>query len=226
MVLCNMDEKVGAIIKKLNPMRNEKNIAGMKRFGISSKNTLGVSVVELRKLAKTIGKNHNIAIGLWNSGIHEARILASFIEEVDKIDEKQMEKWVKDFDSWDICDQVCSNIFDKTPFAKNKVEEWTRRKEEFVKRAGFVLMAVTAVHDKKATNEVFKKWLPIIKRESKDERNYVRKAINWALRQIGKRNEYLGKKALSVAIELSSSDSKTAKWIGSDAKRELLSKLK
>jgi 3-methyladenine DNA glycosylase AlkD len=211
------------IIKKLKSLSNPKNVAGMVRFGISSKNTLGISIYVLRPLAKQIGKNHKLALELWDSGIHEARILAGYIDEPDKVTEKQMKKWVADFDSWDVCDQVCSSLFDRTPFVWQKLEEFTQRKEEFVKRTGFALMACLAVHDKNAQDKDFIKLLPIIKRESTDERNFVRKAVNWALRQIGKRNKSLNKQAIKMAREILKTDNKTARWIANDALRELTS---
>jgi len=212
------------IIKQLKTNANPENVKGMARFGINPENTLGVSVPAIRRMAKNIGRNHELALKLWDSGIHEARLLAGFIDEVDKVSEMQMEKWVKDFDSWDVCDQVCSNLFDKTVFSYKKAMEWTERDEEFVKRAGFVLMAALSVHDKKASDGKFLRLLPIIKRESKDERNFVKKAVNWALRQIGKRNSRLNKAAINMAKEIQKINSKAAKWIAADAIRELTSK--
>ncbi|HIH19749.1 TPA: DNA alkylation repair protein [Candidatus Micrarchaeota archaeon] len=213
------------IIQKLKSMRNPSNIAGMARFGISSKNTLGVPIPELRKMAKAMGKNHSLAQRLWSSGIHEGRILASMVDEPAKITEKQMDAWIKDFDSWDVCDEVCMNLFDKTPFAFKKAKEWTSRKREFEKRAGFALMAVLAVHDKTTADEKFiKEFFPLIKKQATDERNFVRKAVNWALRQIGKRNNKLRGKAIKIAGEIQKLNSKSAKWIASDALRELKSK--
>jgi 3-methyladenine DNA glycosylase AlkD len=209
------------IIKQLERLANKRNVEGMARFGINIKRALGISVVELRKIAKKIGKNHELATKLWDSEIHEARLLACFIGEPKKLIEKQMEDWVQDFNSWDICDQVCGNLFDKTEFAWKKTFEWVERKEEFVKRAGFALMATLAVHDKKAKDNLFEKFFPIIKKHSTDERNYVRKAVNWALRQIGKRNLYLNQRALKVAKIIQKIDSKTARWIANDAIREL-----
>ena len=209
------------IIKKLKSLSSPKNVEGMARFGINSKNTLGVSMPNVRKIAKEIGKDHKLAERLWNSKIHEARILASLVDEPEKISEKQMEKWVYDFDSWDVCDQICSNLFDKTEFAYKKVFEWSERKEEFVKRAGFVLMATMSVHDKKMRDSEFQKFFPLIKKYSTDERNFVKKAVNWALRQIGKRNINLNKKAINLAKEIQEIDSKTAKWIARDALCEL-----
>lgn len=211
------------ILKKLKSFSNPKNVAGMARFGINPKKTLGVSIPVLRKMAKKIGKDHQLALELWDSGIHEAKILAGFIDEPEKVTEKQMEKWVADFDSWDVCDQVCSSLFDKTPFVWKKLEELTKRKEEFIKRTGFTLMACLAVHDKKAKDKDFIKLLPIIKREATDERNFVRKAVNWALRQIGKRNKNLNREAIKLAQEILKIENKTAKWIASDTIRELTS---
>lgn len=213
----NFDE----IVKKLKSLVNKKNVEGMAKFGINPKNTLGVSVPKLRNLAKKIGKNHLLADQLWKSGIHEARLLAGFIDDYKLVSEKQMEKWALDFDSWDVCDQVCMNLFDKTQFAFDKAIEWSKRKEEFVKRAGFALMACLAVHNKKADNKMFLKFFPVIKKESVDERNFVRKAISWALRQAGKRNAVLNKEAVKTAKEIQKINSKSAKWIANDAIREL-----
>ena len=212
------------IIKKLKCLNNPENVAGMARFGINPNNTYGVSIPTLRKMAKESGKDHSLAQELWASRIHEARILAGFVDDPKLVTAEQMENWVKDFDSWDICDQVCSNLFDRTPFAHKKAIEWSNREEEFVKRAGFVLMAALSVHDKKAQDDEFLIFLPIIKREATDERNYVKKAANWALRQIGKRNSTLNKKAMETAKEIQKLGSKSARWIASDAVRELTSK--
>ncbi len=211
------------ILEQLKSLSNAKAIAGMARFGINPKNTYGVSIPVLRKMAKQIGKNHRLAEKLWHSGIHEARILAGMIDLPEMVTQEQMEGWVRDFDSWDVCDQCCSNLFDKTKFAHQKAVEWSRRKEEFVKRAGFVLMATLAVHDKEANNQKFLRFVPIIKREATDDRNFVKKAVNWALRQIGKRNRSLNKEAIKIAKEIQKIDSKSAKWIASDALRELTS---
>ena len=211
------------IIQQLKSLSNPVAVAGMKRFGIQTKNTFGVSIPHLRKIAKQIGKDHPLAQRLWASGIHEARILASMVDDPKVMTEKQMEKWVKDFGSWDVCDQCCSNLFDKTSLAYRKAVQWSERDEEFVKRAGFVLMAVLAVHDKEMSDREFVKFLPIIKREATDGRNFVKKAVNWALRQIGKRNLNLNGMAIKTAKEIQKIDSKAAKWIASDALRELTS---
>jgi len=211
------------VVKRLKREANPENVAGMARFGINPEGTLGICAPDLMRLAKKIGKDHALAQKVWSTGIHEARILAAMMDEPSKVTEKQMEKWVDDFDSWDVCDQVCMRLFDKTPFAYDKVEEWSGREEEFVKRAGFALMASLAVHDKKADDARFEKMLSIIARESTDDRNYVRKAVNWALRQIGKRNKRLNTKAIKTAEKIQKMDSKSARWIAADALRELKS---
>lgn len=215
--------RIGAseVVSRLRSMSDPEKVAGMERFEINSRNTLGVSVPSIRKLAKEIGRDHRLALDLWKTGIHEARLIAGFIDDPAEVTETQMERWARDFDSWDICDQACSNLFDKTRFAAMKAGEWTRREGEFVKRAGFVLMAALAVHDKKADDGLFESFLPMIKREATDERNFVRKAVNWALRQIGKRNARLNRAAIKTAKEIQRIDSRAAKWIASDALREL-----
>lgn len=213
--------RLGAIVGRLRELSNPENVKGMARFGINAKNTLGVSIPELRALAKEIGVDHRLALDLWGTGIHEARLLAGFIDDPVLVTEAQMEKWAVEFESWDICDQVCSNLFDRTPFAVKKAREWSKREEEFVKRAGFVLMAALAVHDKEADDKLFISFLKLIERESTDDRNFVRKAVNWALRQIGKRNLQLNKAAIGTAKKIGRRESKAAKWIASDALKEL-----
>jgi len=212
------------MVQKLLKMKNPANIRGMERFGINPKNALGINIPELRKLAKNSGKNHGLAQKLWNSELHEARILASMVEVPDLVSEQQMEEWVKTFDSWDLCDQVCLNLFDKTVFSYKKAMEWSSRKEEFVKRAGFVLMAVLSVHDKKAPDSRFIDFLGAIRHESYDSRNFVKKAINWALRQIGKRNLKLNRESIKTAQEILANGNKSALWIASNALREIKSK--
>ncbi len=207
----------------MESLANPENVKGMARFGINTKSAYGISVTELRKLAKEKKKDHGLAAALWNSGVHEARLLACFIDDPGQVTESQMDSWVRDFDSWDLCDQCCSSLFDKTAFAREKVALWSAREEEFVKRAGFVLMAALAVHDREAEDRVFEDFLRIIIREASDPRNYVKKAVNWALRQIGKRNIHLNEAAILAALEVKDIDSKAARWIASDALRELRS---
>jgi len=211
------------ILKKLKALSNLKAVEGMVRFGINPENTYGVSVPNLRKMAKEIGKDHSLARQLWASGIHEVRILASMIDDPNQVTKRQMDAWIKDFDSWDVCDQCCMNLFDKTPMAWEKAVEWTKREKEFEKRAGFTLMACLAWHDKESPDKKFLVFLLAIKRKADDDRNYVKKAVNWALRNIGKRNLSLNKKAIETAKEIQKMDSRSAKWIASDAIRELTS---
>jgi 3-methyladenine DNA glycosylase AlkD len=211
------------IIKKLKSLANPKNVEGMARFGIDTRTALGISIYTLRDLAKKIPKDHELALKLWESGIHEARHLASQVDEPDKVTEKQFDSWVADFNSWDICDQVCSNLLDKTPFAYKKVLELAKKETEFEKRTAFTLMACLSVHNKDFKDSDFEKFFPLIMKEPVDERNYVKKAVNWALRQIGKRNKNLNKKAIEVAREIQLINSKSAKWIAADALRELQS---
>ncbi|KXS41046.1 DNA alkylation repair protein [Methanolobus zinderi] len=214
-------EKYHKIIERLESLSDPGAIEGMAGFGITPGKAFGVSIPELRRLAKESGRDYDLALLLWENNYRETRILASMICPPDMVTERQMEEWVREFDYWEICDQCCMNLFGKTPFAYEKAKEWSSREEEFVKRAGFVLMARLAVSDKKAGDDVFEQFFPFIVRESCDARNYVKKAVNWALRQIGKRNLYLNSKSLEAANELLSIDCKAAGWIARDAIREL-----
>lgn len=208
------------LIERLRAAANPANVEGMARFGINPAGTLGVSVPTVRALAKGI-RSHALADALWQSGIHEARLLASMVDDPAAVSEEQMERWVHDFDSWDVCDQVCSNLFDRTPFGHAKALEWSAREEEFVKRAGFVMMACLATHDKSAPDSRFLEYFPAIRREAADPRNFVKKAVNWALRGIGKRSRMLNIAAADLARELTQSASPVTRWIASDALREL-----
>ena len=209
------------ILKRIKPLGKPENVEGMSRFGIAADTAYGVPIPELRKHAKEFRNNHKLALELWDSNVHEGKLLAAFIDNPKEITEEQMQEWVNDFYSWDICDQICSNLFDKTPFAYDKAIEWSKEEKEFVRRAGFVMMAVLAVHDKKTSNEKFLQFFPFIETYSNDDRNFVKKAVNWALRQIGKRNLQLHKKALTLAKKIKKHESKSARWIASDAIREL-----
>lgn len=211
------------VMKKLRSMKNQKNVEGMARFGIRPENNLGISVTTIRNFAKSIGKNHDLAIKLWDSEIRDARMVAACIDDPKLVTKDQMEKWVKDFNSWDLCDHTCGHLFDKTAYAYEKAKEWTRRTKEFEKRAGFALIAWLSVHDKKKDDLIFEQFFPLIVTQSTDDRNYVKKAVSWALRNIGKRNYKLNKKAIEVAKIIQKIDSKPAKWIASDAIRELSS---
>ena len=217
------DKRYLTIIKRLEALSNPEITKGMAWAGIKARKVYGISIPNLRKIAKETGKNHALAQELWASGIHEAQIIACMIDDHKMVTEEQMESWVKDFDSWGLCDGCCGNLFDKTTVAYQKAVEWSSRQEEYVKRAGFVMMATLAVHDKKARDDPFLEFLPIIKRESTDNRNFVKKAVNWALRQIGKRNTSLNRAAIETAKAIRNIDSKTAKRVASDALKELTS---
>ncbi len=217
------DKQYLSIIKRLEALADPKVAKGMAWAGVKAGKVYGISIPSLRKIAKETGKNHALAQELWASGIHEARIIACMIDDHKLVTEGQLETWVRDFDSWDLCDGCCGNLFDKTAFAYRKAVEWSSRQEEYVKRAGFVMMATLAVHDKKAKDSSFLEFLPIIERESTDDRNFVKKAVNWALRQIGKRNESLNKAAIETARAIRNIDSKSARWVASDALKELTS---
>lgn len=196
----------------------------MARFGISSrKEVLGVPTPVLQKMAREIGRDHALALELWKSGVFEARCVAALIDDPKLLTEEQMERWARDFDNWAVCDNCCGRLFDKTPWAYRQASKWSRRQEEYVKRAAFSLMAALAVHNKHAGDAKFLKFLPPIQRESSDERNFVKKAVNWALRQIGKRNAVLNKAAIKTAQEMRKIDSPSARWIAADALRELRS---
>jgi 3-methyladenine DNA glycosylase AlkD len=212
---------VDEVLRRLKVEARPENLAGMARYGIVVENRLGVSIPELRKLAKKIGKNHNLALELWKTGISDAMILASLIAEPEKLTEEQMEEWVNDFNSWDVCDQVCNNLFNSHPLVWKKILDWSKREEVFVKRATFALLSSLAVHDKEAPDERFIDFLQVIKREAVDNRNFVKKAVNWALRNIGKRNLNLNRAAIKVAREIRQIDSKASRWIASNALREL-----
>jgi 3-methyladenine DNA glycosylase AlkD len=212
------------ILHKLASRPDPRAVEGMARYGIVAKKVYGGwSTPALQKLAREIGRNHMLAQELWASEVYEARALATLIEEPEEISRRQMDKWAKDFDNWAVCDGACINVFRYTRFAYAKCEEWSARRGEFVKRAAFALMAGLAVADKAASDKVFLKFLPLIKRAAADERNVVKKGVNWALRQIGKRNAQLNQAAIATAREIRCLDSRAARWIASDALRELQS---
>jgi len=213
------------VLDKLQSAARPEQLEGMAKYGIAVERRLGVSVPDMRKLAKEIGKDHNLALDLWKTGIAEARIVASMIGDPDKLTEDEMEDWVKGINSWDVCDQVCMNLFEKNQLAWTKIIDWSEREEEFVKRTAFSLIACLAWHDKKASDEIFIELLPVIKRGATDERNFVKKAVNWALRNIGKRNLNLNEAAINAAKEIQRLDSKAAHWIAADAIRELESEI-
>jgi len=219
--------KVEEILKKLKSLENLENVAGMKRFGITAKKAFGVSAPVLKEIARDVKKRaedrHELALELWETGFHEARIVAYLIDDPKQVTESQMDSWARDFDNWAICDGACGHLFCKTGFAYQKVFEWSAREEEFIKRAGIVLIAYLAVHDKKAADEKIAEFLPLLEKCACDERNFIKKAVNWSLRQIGKRNLNLNKLAVETAEKIKAQDTKPARRIASDALRELRS---
>ena len=228
-------ERLNAVMDELAAKASEESRAGMARYGINVTDAFGVSVPELRRMAKVLGTDHELALALWDTGNHEARTLASMVDDPAAVTEVQMEQWAADFDSWDVCDQVTSNLFDKTPFAYEKVGEWSAAEDEWVKRAAFATAAALAVQDKKAPDERFLAILELVRREAGDGRNFVKKAVNWALRNIGKRNLVLHAAAidtaemiLAAAHALAAADrrdpaARSARWVARDALRELRS---
>lgn len=214
---------VDGILAELRRHGSEAAREGMARYGINVENALGVSIGVLRELKRGIGADHRLALALWATGVHEARILASFIDIPARVTGGQMDRWARDFDSWDLCDQCCIQLFRKTPFAWDKAVKWTGEAREYVRRAGFALIATLGVHEKMEPDATFLALLPLIEAASMDERNGVKKAVNWALRQIGKRNAVLHAAAMSLAEALAGRPSRSARWIGRDALRELRS---
>lgn len=212
---------LATVLAGLRNLARPDQLESMAQFGIGGKGRLGVSIPALRALARPIGKNHRLAEKLWTTGIPDAMILAAFIGEPEKLTSRQMDRWVRKIMSWDVCDQACSNLFDRSPLAWKKIRLWSQQKEEFVKRAGYVLIAALAVHDKSATDRRFLELLPLIRQGATDERNFVKKGVNWALRHIGKRNERLRNAAVAEARGIQKLPSQAARWIAADALREL-----
>ncbi len=210
-----------AVLKGLKSHADPEAAAGMARFGITGAKIYGVKIPVLRKMAKEIGKDHRLAARLWKENVRETRVLAGMIDDPEAVTGAQMDRWAKAFDSWEVCDQACMNLFWLTPFAYPKAVEWSGRDREFLKRAGFALMAVLAWKDKNAPDAKLAKFLPVIEREAGDGRNFVKKAVNWALRQIGKRNLALNRKAVATARRMAKQGSPAASWVASDAIREL-----
>jgi len=213
--------KLEEVLNRLKEKARPDQLEGMSRYGISPEQRLGVSVPDMRKIAKEVGKEHELALALWKTGIQDAMIVASMVGEPDKLTDEQMEEWVKDINSWDVCDQLCMNLFEKTPLAWKKIVDWSERQDEFVRRTAYALIACLAWHDKHTEDERFITLFPVLKRGATDERNYVKKAVNWALRNIGKRSRTLNRAAIELAKEIQIIDTKAARWISSDAIREL-----
>lgn len=202
---------------------SKKNVAGMARYAIVSRNVLGVSVADVRVLAKQLGRDHALALALWDTDVYEARMLTAFVDEPARVTAAQMDRWVKDFDNWAICDTLCFHLFDKTPHAWTRIKSWSTRKPEFERRAAFALLASVALHDKGMPDAPFVQALPVIERAAADDRNFVKKAVSWALRGVGRRNRALNAEAVVVARRLAASPERPARWVGKDALRELTS---
>jgi 3-methyladenine DNA glycosylase AlkD len=216
--------EVQVVIDLLKEQADAAYLKGMQRFGIDNTTALGVRLPQIRKLAKLIKKDHELALALWDTAIHEARLLATIIADPKQVTSQQMDSWAHEFYSWDVCDQACGNLFIYTPFALDKVIEYSNHQHEFVKRTAFVLIAEYAIHQKKASDDVFINLLPLIEREAYDQRNFVKKAVNWALRQIGKRNNILRTLAIETAYKISERPTRAAKWVASNALNELQKK--
>ena len=213
-----------SVVSTLRRLGTRKTRDGMARYAIPSVNAFGVTVADIKQLAKRLGRNHELALALWETGWYEARMLAPFIAEPERLTPAQMDRWCKDLDNWGTCDAVCFHLFDRTPHAFRKIEQWATRREEFVKRAAFALLASVALHNKKAANEEFARCLPLIEQAAPDERNFVKKGVSWALRAVGKRNGELKAAAVEVAKRLAESTEPAARWVGKDALREFRKK--
>jgi 3-methyladenine DNA glycosylase AlkD len=212
---------VDAILTQLERKGSRRGVDGMARYGIVARKAFGVSVGEMRVMAKKIGRDHALAARLWKTGWQESRMLAVLIDDPKLVTSRQMDAWARDFENWADCDTACFHLFDKTALAWKKIDQWSTRKEEFVKRASFALLASVALHDKKAPDAPFTKSLKLIERAAGDDRNFVKKGVSWALRGIGHRNPKLRAAALKTADKLAKSDVASARWIGKDAIRDL-----
>jgi len=232
----NLNRQVTEILDEVRALGSEANRAGMARYGIKVDDAFGVSIYELRRIAKRLGTSHELALALWKSGKHEGRLLSCFVDDPAEVTATQMDSWARDFDSWDICDQATTSLFDLSKHAWNKAVEWAGKKPEWIRRGGFSLMAGLAVHDKQAKDQKFQAWFPVIEAAAFDERNFVKKAVNWALRNIGKRNRALNQAAIACAERILASanqraggerggdpQTRAARWVAVDALRELTS---
>ena len=217
----NSSSDVSRVLAALERAATQRDRDNLARFGITAKKAYGVSIANIQRIAKPLGRNHALATALWKTGWYEARLLTAFIDEPERVTPAQMDRWCRDFDNWGICDTLCFHLFDRTPHAWKKIEQWHDHKGEFVKRAAFALLASVALHDKRAPDQPFVRGLALIERAATDERNFVKKGVSWALRLIGRRNAALHAKALACARRLASSQDATARWIGKDAVREL-----
>jgi 3-methyladenine DNA glycosylase AlkD len=208
------------VVARLRKLGSKSVRDGMLRYGIPNENAFGVSVGKIQKLSKELGRNHELALALWETGFYEARMLAAFVDDPKLVTRAQMDRWCKDFDNWGIVDTVCFKLFDVTPHAWKKVEQWSKRRDEFQRRAAYALLACLGVHDKQATNEKFIACFPLIEAAATDERNFVKKGVSWALRVIGRRNLELNNAATELAQRLADSPDPTSRWLGKEALRE------
>lgn len=218
-----VQEEVRSALASLEQMSTQRDRENLARFGITADKAFGVSMANIQVLAKRVGRNHELAAALWDTGWYEARMLTSFVDEPARVTASQMDRWCRDFDNWAICDTVCFHLFDRAPQAWAKVAQWSDRRDEFVKRAAFALIASLAAHDKTADDALFVESLSFVERAASDERNFVKKGVSWALRAVGRRNATLHGEALAVARRLSESPDAAARWIGKGALKELTS---
>jgi len=216
----SLDDQVNEVITRLKKLSSKSTREGMSRYGLPSDNAFGVPVGKMQQLAKQVGRNHELAEALWATGFYEARMVAAFVDEPSRVTPAQMDRWCRDFDNWGIVDTVCFKLFDQTPYAWKKVVQWSKRRDEFQRRAAFALLACLGVHDKTASNEQFLHCLPLIEEAATDERNFVKKGVSWALRVIGRRNVELNEACVVLAKQLASSTDATSRWLGKEALRE------
>jgi 3-methyladenine DNA glycosylase AlkD len=219
--MTSVRDRVDKTLSWLEKRGSKRNRDGMARYGIVAPRVYGVSMATMKSLAKELGKDHELALALWDTGWYEARILTSFVDEPARVTPSQMDRWMRDFDNWAICDTICFQLFDKTPHAWKKIDQWSRRKKEFEKRAGFALLAAVALHDKRAPDAAFMKSLNLIKSAASDERNFVKKGVSWALRSIAHRNKALHSASLTLAAKLAASDDRAERWTGNDVLRDI-----
>ena len=220
-ITAQIQEGIQLAMQSLEEMSTQRDLDNLARFGITATNALGVSMSNIQALAKRLGRSHELAAALWDTNCYEARLLTSFVDEPERVTAAQMERWCRDFDNWGICDTLCFHLFDRTPHAWGKVAAWSDRREEYVKRTAFALLACLAAHDKNATDQQFIDSFPLIERGATDERNFVKKGVSWALRMIGRRNAVLRAEAITVSQRLAASTEPAARWIGKGALKEL-----
>ena len=219
--MMSLESRVDETLRWLEKRGTKANRDGMARYGIFAEKVYGVSMTTIKSQAKRLGKDHELALALWDTGWYEARILTAFVDEPARVTPSQMDQWARDFDNWGICDSICFHLFDKTPHAWSRIEQWSKRNAEFVKRGAFALLAAVALHDKKAPDAPFLKSLKMVDRAAGDDRNFVKKGVSWALRSVGHRNTALHSASLALAKKFAASDDRTKRWIGKDVLRDI-----